>query len=197
MSNLQRTASQFFISLFILFILTLTMYSFFRAIGAWCGSLDIATRFTGVAIQALVTYTGYLIPPAKMHPWLSWLRWINPVQYGFEALMANEFYNLEIQCVSPMLVPQGPLATSQYQSCTIQGSQPGSTVVNGADYIMTAYEYTRAHLWRNVGIIIGFWLFFVFVTAVGMEFQVRISYTCDMVTCADIPDRNRMLVEEP
>jgi len=37
MSNLQRTASQFFISLLILFILTLTMYSFFRAIGAWCG----------------------------------------------------------------------------------------------------------------------------------------------------------------
>lgn len=53
MSGLQRTASQFFISLFILFVLTLSIYSFFRAIGAWCGSLDIATRFTGVAIQAL------------------------------------------------------------------------------------------------------------------------------------------------
>jgi len=80
-----------------------------------------------------------------MHPWLSWLRWINPVQYGFEALMANEFYNLEIECVSPMLVPQGPNAQPQYQSCTIQGSQPGQTTVSGADYILTAYTYTRAH----------------------------------------------------
>jgi hypothetical protein len=100
MANLQRTASQFFISTLFLFILTMTMYSFFRAIGALLGSLDAATRVTGVAIQILVVYTGYLIPPSKMHPWFSWLRWINPVQYGFEALMANEFHNLEIQCVS-------------------------------------------------------------------------------------------------
>ncbi len=106
-----------------------------------------------------------------MHPWLSWIRWINPVQYGFEALLSNEFYNLQIECVAPMLVPQGPNASSQYQSCTIQGSQPGSTTVSGADYIMTAYSYTRAHLWRNVGIIIAFWIFFVIMTAIGMEFQ--------------------------
>lgn len=106
-----------------------------------------------------------------MHPWLSWLRWINPVQYGFEALMSNEFYNLEIECITPMLVPQVPNASSQYQSCTLQGSQPGQTTVNGGDYIMAAYTYTRAHLWRNIGIIIAFWLFFVVITAVGMEFQ--------------------------
>lgn len=85
--------------------------------------------------------------------------------------MSNEFYNLDIECVAPMLVPQGPLASPQYQSCTIQGSQPGSTTVSGADYIMTAYTYTRAHLWRNFGIIIAFWIFFVVVTAIGMEFQ--------------------------
>jgi ATP-binding cassette subfamily G (WHITE) protein 2 (SNQ2) len=106
-----------------------------------------------------------------MHPWLSWIRWINPVQYGFEALLSNEFYNLQIECVAPMLVPEGPNVSSQYQSCTIQGSQPGSTTVSGADYIMTAYSYTRAHLWRNIGIIIAFWIFFVVMTAIGMEFQ--------------------------
>lgn len=91
MVNLQRTASQFFISLLFLWILTMTMYAFFRAVGSLVGSLDIATRITGVAIQALVVYTGYLIPPSKMHPWFSWLRWINPVQYGFEALLGESF----------------------------------------------------------------------------------------------------------
>ena len=69
MSNLARTPSQFFISLLILWILTMTMYSFFRSLGALCKSLDTATRLTGVAIQALIVYTGYLIPPQKMHPW--------------------------------------------------------------------------------------------------------------------------------
>ncbi|KAL8970742.1 MAG: hypothetical protein Q9183_001377 [Haloplaca sp. 2 TL-2023] len=171
MAGLARTADQFFISVLILFVLTLSMYSFFRAVGALVGSLDVATRITGVAIQALIVYTGYLIPPQKMHPWFKWLIWINPVQYGFEALMANEFYNLEIECVPPNLVPQGPNASPQYQSCTLQGSQPGSTVVNGADYIRTAFTYDRSHLWRNFGIIIAFWIFFVFLTMVGMELQ--------------------------
>jgi len=171
MSNLARTASQFFISVLLLWLLTMTMYAFFRAIGALSGSLDAATRVTGIAIQAIIVYTGYLIPPKKMHPWFSWIRWINPIQYGFECLMANEFYNLEIQCVAPFLVPQGPDATSQYQGCTIQGSIPGSSVVRGADYISTAFQYTRSHLWRNVGFICAFFGFFVVLTAVGMEIQ--------------------------
>ena len=149
----------------------MSMYSFFRALGALCKSLDTATQFSGVAIQALIVYTGYLIPPQKMHPWFKWLIWLNPVQYGFEGLMANEFYNLKIECVPPYLVPQGPSATAEYQSCLILGSQPGQTTVNGADYIMTAFTYTRAHLWRNFGIMVGFWLFFVFLTAFGMERQ--------------------------
>ena len=171
MSNLARTPSQFFISLMFLFFITMTMYSFFRALGAWCGSLDIATRLTGVAIQALIVYTGYLIPPSKMHPWFKWLININPVAYGFEGLMANEFTGLEIACVPPYLVPQGPLASPQYQSCTIQGSQPGQTTVDGAAYIATGFEYTREHLWRNLGIIIGFLCFFIAMTMLGMELQ--------------------------
>ncbi|KAJ9620280.1 ATP-binding cassette transporter snq2 [Taxawa tesnikishii (nom. ined.)] len=171
MSGLQRTASQFFISLLFLFSITMTMYAFFRAIGSLVGSLDVATRITGVAIQALVVYTGYLIPPSKMHPWFSWLRWINPVQYGFEGLMANEFYNLQLACVPPYLVPQVPNADPRYQSCAIQGSTPGSTTVDGADYISVAFQYTRSHLWRNFGFICAFFLFFVFLTAMGMELQ--------------------------
>lgn len=85
--------------------------------------------------------------------------------------MSNEFYNLEIQCVPPYLVPIGPGVESRYQSCLLQGSQPGSTVVRGSDYIKTQFTYTRSHLWRNVGFIIAFWLFFVFMTAVGLELK--------------------------
>lgn len=171
MAGLARTASQFFISLLFLFIMTMSMYSFFRALGSLTKSLDIASRFTGISIQVLVVYTGYLIPPTKMHPWFKWLIWINPVQYGFEALMANEFDSLQIQCEPPFLVPQGPGASPQYQSCTIQGSQPGQTTVSGANYIKAAFTYSRSHLWRNFGIITAFWLFFVVLTMIGMEMQ--------------------------
>ena len=169
MGGLAATPSQFFISILILWLVTMTTYAFFRAIAALCGTLDVATRFTGVSIQVLIVYTGYLIPPSSMHPWFAWLRWINWIQYGFECLMANEFTGLDLQCVPPYLVPQGPGVQQQHQSCTLAGSRPGSTIVNGADYIQTSFTYTRSHLWRNFGFLWAFFFAFVVLTMVGME----------------------------
>ncbi|KAH8686548.1 ABC-2 type transporter [Ilyonectria robusta] len=169
MANLARTASQFFIATLILWLVTMVTYAFFRAISAWCGTLDVATRFTGVAIQILIVYTGYLIPPASMHPWFSWLRRINWIQYGFECLMSNEFAGLTLECVPPYLIPQGPNASRQYQGCSLAGATLGSTSVSGAAYIQASFSYTRSHLWRNFGFLWAFFLFFVFLTALGME----------------------------
>ncbi|PWY91900.1 ABC transporter [Aspergillus sclerotioniger CBS 115572] len=171
MSNLSRTASQFFINFLFVFILTMTMYSFFRTIGALSASLDVATRITGVSVQALIVYTGYLIPPWKMHPWLRWLIWINPLQYAFEAIMSNEFYDLNLQCVSPSIFPDGPSARPGNQVCAIQGSTPDQLVVQGSNYIRSAFTYSRSHLWRNFGIVIAWFVFFVFLTMLGMELQ--------------------------
>lgn len=167
MSGLAATASQFFISLLIIFSVTMATYAFFRALSAIFKTLDDATKVTGVFIQILVVYTGYLIPPSSMRVWFSWLRWLDWIQYGFEALMSNEFYNLDMDCVS--LVPQGPGVQTQYQSCTLQGSTPGSMVVSGANYILQSYTYTRAHLWRNFGFIWAFFAFFLCITMIGME----------------------------
>ena len=169
MANLARTPSQFFITTLILWLVTMVTYAFFRAISAWCKTLDVATRFTGVAIQILIVYTGYLIPPSSMHPWFSWLRWINWIQYGFECLMANEFTGLDLQCTPPYLVPQGQGASPQYQSCTLKGSTPGSTIVQGSAYIQESFTYSRSHLWRNFGFLWAFFFAFVALTAIGME----------------------------
>lgn len=169
MAGLSATPSQFFISLLILFTVTLTTYAFFRAIAAVFKTLDDATKVTGVFIQILIVYTGYLIPTTSMRVWFSWLRWINWIQYAFEALVSNEFYRLQMKCVSPYLVPQVPGAESQYQTCALKGSQPGSTVVDGANYIQASFKYTRAHLWRNFGFIWAFFAFFVFINMVGLE----------------------------
>ncbi|KAJ5717802.1 hypothetical protein N7488_003448 [Penicillium malachiteum] len=127
-------------------------------------------RFS-IAYKTDNVHAGYLIPPWKMHPWLKWLIWINPVQYAFEALMANEFYDLAIQCETPYIVPAGSGAQSGHQSCAIQGSTPNELTVQGADYIKAAYTYSRSHLWRNFGIIVGWFIFFVVLTMIGMEIQ--------------------------
>ncbi|KAG6138627.1 hypothetical protein E4U38_000344 [Claviceps purpurea] len=169
MANLSRTASQFFICTLILWMVTMVTYAFFRTISAWCKTLDLATRFTGISVQILVVYTGYLIPPSSMHPWFSWLRWINWIQYGFECLVANEFAGLDLECVPPYLVPQGPQASPQYQSCALKGSVSGQTSVDGSQYIQESFTYSRSHLWRNFGFLWAFFFFFVALTALGME----------------------------
>ncbi|KAG5926073.1 hypothetical protein E4U42_003685, partial [Claviceps africana] len=169
MANLSRTASQFFICTLILWLVTMTTYAYFRALSAWCKSLDLATRFTGLSIQILIVYTGYIIPPDSMHPWFGWLRWINWIQYGFECIVANEFDGLSLECEPPFLVPQDPLASPQYQSCTLKGSAPGRTSVDGSQYIQESFSYSRSHLWRNFGFLWLFFFFFVFLTALGME----------------------------
>ncbi|KAK7561902.1 putative ABC transporter [Phyllosticta citricarpa] len=170
MSNLQRTASQFFIAMLFLFMSTMTTFALFRTISSFSSSLDGATRITGVVVQAVVVYTGYLIPPRRMHRWFSWICWLNPIQYGFESLMANEFYNLDIACEPPYLVPSGvPNAAPQYQSCALEGSISGQTTVAGADYIAVAFDYFRLHLWKNLGIICAFFVILVVVNATCME----------------------------
>lgn len=85
--------------------------------------------------------------------------------------MANEFHNLEIKCEPPYIVPDGPNVSSSHQSCAIQGSSPDNLVVQGSDYIKAAFTYSRSHLWRNFGIIVAWFLFFVFLTMLGMEIQ--------------------------
>ena len=63
--------------------------------------------------------------------------------------MANEFHTLDGPCSS--LVPSGPgyegVAASN-QACTVVGSQPGQTRVNGLTYIGLSFEYYYYHLWR-------------------------------------------------
>jgi ATP-binding cassette, subfamily G (WHITE), member 2, SNQ2 len=58
LSHLSRTPSQFFINFFVLYINTMTMYTFFRMLGALSSSLDAATRISGISIQILVVYGG-------------------------------------------------------------------------------------------------------------------------------------------
>lgn len=170
MAGLSATPSQFFISILILWLVTMTTYAFFRAVSSLFKTLDDATKVTGVAIQIIIVYTGYLIPPSSMHPWFSWLRWINWLQYGFECLMSNEFYNLYLTCLNtPYLVPNVPDADHRYQSCSLAGSEPGQTAVFGPTYIDASFSYRRSHLWRNVGFLCAFFLFFLVIAMIGME----------------------------
>lgn len=108
-----------------------------------------------------------------MHPWFRWIFYLNPGAYAFESLMANEFQGLELECVSPQSVPFGDgyeNATLEYRGCSVLGSDE-SGIIHGAEYIHQQYGFAIGHIWRGVGVLIGFWIFFICVTALGFELR--------------------------
>ncbi|CAL5875268.1 uncharacterized protein PFLUO_LOCUS9572 [Penicillium psychrofluorescens] len=168
MAGLTMSAASFFTYWILVFATTMCMTALFRAIGALFTTFDGASKVSGFLIAALIMYTGYLIQKPEMHPWLGWIFWINPLAYGFEALLSNELHGKVLPCVGVNLIPQGPGYDSpQHQSCAgVGGATPHSTIVTGDQYL-SSLEYSHSHLWRNFGIIWAYWVLFVAVTIVA------------------------------
>lgn len=103
-----------------------------------------------------------------MHPWFVWVYWINPLAYGFEALMANEFKDRIIPCAYNNLVPNflPQYLDKNHQACAgIAGALPGATEVTGEQYL-ASLSYSPSNIWRNVGILFAWWVLFVAMTVV-------------------------------
>ncbi|KAL9035941.1 MAG: hypothetical protein Q9180_004584, partial [Flavoplaca navasiana] len=152
MTNLRRTPSAFW---------TFYLFSF----------TSQAMAPSAVLILALVIYTGFAVPPGLMHPWFSWLRWLDPVAYAFEAVMINEFSNRSFNCTT--IVPAGESynnLTPDQTSCTTVGSVAGVSFVEGDAYINQSFQYYQNHLWRNFGILVAMTIGFLFIYLTFAEF---------------------------
>lgn len=171
LSQLKQTAGQFFFFLLILLVTVMCISSFFNALAALTKSAAPANALAGIGVLILSVYTGYMIPTTSMHPWFRWLNWLDPLAYGFESLMGNEFHGRQMPCTQ--LVPSGPgyeNVSFENQVCAFSGSIPGNEFVSGDNYLSVAYDYSWSHAWRNFGIVIGFWIFFLGVGALFTEF---------------------------
>ncbi|KAF2198452.1 putative multidrug resistance ABC transporter [Delitschia confertaspora ATCC 74209] len=159
MTNLRREPGPFFFFVLISFCLTLVMSMFFRSIASLSRTLSQALAPAAVLILGLVMYTGFTIPTKYMLGWSRWIGYIDPVGYGFESLMINEFHNRQFQCSD--FVPRGPGYNNVgplNKVCAAVGSVPGSNSVDGDTYILSAFGYVHSHKWRNFGIL---WVFMI------------------------------------
>lgn len=170
MTHLRRTPSAFFTFLLFSFVTTLTMSMLFRTIAATSRTLSQALVPAAILILGLVTYTGFTIPPSNMLGWSRWMNYIDPIAYGFESLMVNEFHNRKFTCPTGSFVPpyeQVPLAN---KICSSKGARPGSDVVHGDDYLGDSFQYYNSHRWRNLGIMFAFMIFFMFTYLTATEY---------------------------
>lgn len=136
-----------------------------------------ATLMAGLAVLVIAIYVGcasrsvYLerlesaaadflafpdaIPRPSMRVWFRWLSYAQPVSFGFEVLLTNEFRKLNVPCAT--LVPAGPsypaIAVANQACAGTQGSTPGSAIVIGSQYMEQNFGYKWSHTWRNFGFV--------------------------------------------
>ncbi|KAK8169282.1 ABC-2 type transporter-domain-containing protein [Phyllosticta citrichinensis] len=173
MTNLRREPGPFFFFVLTSFMLTLVMSMLFRTIASVSRTLSQAMAPAAILILALVIYTGFVIPTRYMLGWARWINYLDPISYGFESLMINEFHNRNFSCSAFVPSP----STSGYESispsnyvCSAVGSQPGLNFVEGDAYINSSFQYYHSHKWRNIGILIAFMIFFLCTYLGATEF---------------------------
>lgn len=171
MTGLRREAGSFFFFMLFSYFIVLSMSMIFRTIGSSSRTLFQALVPTAILILALVIFTGFVIPSDYMLSWCSWIRYIDPLAYGFEALIVNEFHGRRFPCKTH--VPFGPLyegVTGEGRVCSAVGAAPGDDFVDGDVYAATLFNYHWGNRWRNLGIMIAFMMFFLVIHLITAEF---------------------------
>ena len=169
MSGLSYRADKFFIFFFLTLLITYTMVTFFNAISAFFHSMALSTMIAGLVIIDCALYAGFAIPRPSMVVWWRWLSYCNPISFGFEILLANEFRDKDITCAQ--MIPPYPNASVENQVCPIEGGQPGKYHIDALAYLDNKYGYSWDNTDRNVGIIIAFYVFCILAYMVASEFQ--------------------------
>lgn len=121
-----------------------------------------------MTMVALLIFTGFIFPVHYMLPWCRWINYVNPLAYGYEALMINEFHNRHFKCSA--YIPDYANATTDSGACDAVGAVAGLLSVSGDDHIFAAYGYQHIHKWRNIGIITAMILFSYLVYFITNEF---------------------------
>lgn len=177
MAGLRREASNFFLYFLITYISTFVMSAVFRTMAAVTKTVSQAMALSGVLVLAIVVYVGFTITPPEMKVWFSWIRWINPIFYAFEILVANEFHGREFTC-SSIVPPYTPLVGNSW-ICAVTGAVAGERTVSGDAFIEQNYEYYYSHVWRNFGILIAFLVGFIAIYFVAIELNSSTSSTAE------------------
>ncbi|KAL2816906.1 ABC-2 type transporter-domain-containing protein [Aspergillus granulosus] len=171
MTNLRREPGAFFTFWIFSVVTTFTMSMIFRTIASASRTLSQALVPAATLMLGMVIYTGFTIPTRNMLGWSRWINYINPIAYSFESFMVNEFDGRQFPCKG--IIPAGGQyedASMEHRICGTVGAESGSSIVDGSMFLELSYEYSKSHLWRNMGILIGFMVFFAFTYLAGTEY---------------------------
>jgi ABC-type multidrug transport system fused ATPase/permease subunit len=155
------------------------MTAIFRMLAAVTKTVSQAMALAGIMILALIIYTGFVITTPEMKPWFSWIRWINPLFYAFEILIANEFHGRDFTCSAR--IPAYSPSIGDSWVCNTVGAVAGQAFVSGDAFINQNYQYYYSHVWRNFGIMVAFLIAFMAVYFVAVELNSNTASSAEQL----------------
>ncbi|EPY53298.1 ABC transporter Pdr1 [Schizosaccharomyces cryophilus OY26] len=187
LSGLRVKAGAFFTFFLFTVLITFCMASIFRFIALLSTTAEIAALIGGIAAIYFISFCGSVMPINYIGWWFRWLAYANPIQYGYESVMLNEFKDRIFNCSAIIPNLRFPL---QNNICPSPSSMPGIPYIIGSSYLNVVFKYTTDFLWKNCGIILGFAIFILLLSLVVAnyirydrtsmvipEYQLRKLYT--------------------
>ncbi|KAJ2761721.1 hypothetical protein IWQ56_005196 [Coemansia nantahalensis] len=124
-SHLTFDAGKYFIGLAAFFSMIAVSVAFLLLVGSAVKSMDVGFIIAPVVLTIQLLFGGLFAVPSTITPVLRWIRWVNPVQYGFSILAQNEF-------------------RGQVYTCT-----PGRECYSTGEDVIAAYSVGRFTIWQN------------------------------------------------
>jgi ATP-binding cassette, subfamily G (WHITE), member 2, PDR len=79
------------------------------------------------------------------------------------------------------LVPSYPNLVGSTFVCAVNGAVSGQSTVSGDAYVEASFQYNYSHIWRNLGIVIAFYVFFLAAYLVVSELNSGTSSTAEVL----------------
>ncbi|KAH8155132.1 uncharacterized protein LAJ45_00141 [Morchella importuna] len=172
MAGLTAEAGKFFINLLFVFMTTVCLTAFYRAVGAFSKDLNISIRTAFLGLNVMGLFAGYMQTSSNMKSWVyKWILWASPVTYSQEVLMINQLHGVQLECSPSQLIPGVKGASVANQVCFLAGAEPMSDTVSGTRFLDVQFGYKPDHLWRNFGIILVFTFGYLAIAMLGAEFM--------------------------
>jgi ATP-binding cassette subfamily G (WHITE) protein 2 (PDR) len=86
----------------------------------------------------------------------------------------------DAECPSSF-VPSYPNLTGDTFICLVAGAVAGQLDVSGDAYVEASFQYSYSHIWRNLGILIGFWVFFLSTYLIATELNSSTSNAAEVL----------------
>lgn len=105
MLNFRNDGWRFAFYLLVTFVMANVSEAIVRIIASLTKTFEMAAGLAPVLMVILFVYSGNMVTRSGIPDFLIWLYWINPVSYGYTALMQNMFDGISLYCTEDELVP--------------------------------------------------------------------------------------------